>query len=117
MKKLLWIALVIAFSLCMGANYADEKYPFDYAVREIYSAPSENANLVLRIPIEVRLLDISEDCNWFKVKISYSLGPLNYTYIGWTKIPVGDSLATREKFYSKIDRSADEESVYSAQEK
>lgn len=117
MKKLLLIALVIAFSLCVGTNYAEEKYPYDFAVREIYSAPSENSNLVLRIPIEVKLLDISDDCNWFKVKVAYSLGPLNYTYVGWTKIPIGDSLATREKFYTKIDRPADEETVYSAQEK
>ena len=54
-------------------------------------------NLIYNIPVEVKLLDVSADANWYKVEISYSLGPLSYTYQGWTQIPIGAILAERRK--------------------
>lgn len=105
MKKLLACLALAAAILSAGANWAEEKYPYDVTIRELYSAPDETANVVYRIPIEVRMLDISEDCNWYKVKVAFSLGPLVYSYIGWTKIPVGEALASRDPYFAK-DQSA-----------
>ncbi|MFH1387152.1 MAG: hypothetical protein ABIH50_05760 [bacterium] len=64
-------------------------------IKELYSAPSENSNLVYKIPIDVKILEVSPDGNWHKVRIAYSFGPLSYSYVGWAKVPVGDILAAR----------------------
>jgi len=48
------------------------------------------------------LLDVSLDGNWHKVSISYGIGPLQYTYVGWTKIPINQIITDREKQPSKI---------------
>jgi len=102
MKKLLISALVI---MLLGgvALAAAAKDPLDIQVKKFYSAPDEESNLVYSIPIEVKLLDVSADGNWHKVKISFSLGPLGYTYVGWTKIPVGEILAAREEKIAKAE--------------
>jgi len=103
MKKL--IALTIILAAFAGIVWAGEpavKSAYDLPVKKLYSAPSEDATLVLDIPIEVKLLDISEDGNWYKVKIAYAVGPFSYTYVGWSNIPVGNILAEREKIASKI---------------
>jgi hypothetical protein len=101
MKK----ALTLLFSLVIlsGLVWAvAAKDPYDLPIKKLYSAPDEASNLIYNIPIEVRLLDVSADGNWHKVKIAFSLGPLRYTYIGWTKIPVGEILAAREQKVAKI---------------
>jgi hypothetical protein len=100
MKK----AFVILFSLLILAGIgfaAAAKDPYDLQVKKLYSAPVEESNLIFNIPIEVKLLDVSADANWYKVKISFSLGPLGYTYVGWTKIPVGEILAARAEKVAK----------------
>jgi hypothetical protein len=94
MRKL-FIA-ILALSILVGIGFAAAaKDPYDLQVKKLYSAPAEESNLIFNIPIEVKLLDVSADANWYKVKISFSLGPLGYTYVGWTKIPVGEILAAR----------------------
>ncbi|MDD5382292.1 MAG: hypothetical protein PHH60_01370 [Candidatus Margulisbacteria bacterium] len=92
MKKALVIllSLIILAGICYAA-----KDPYSLPVKKLYSAPSADSNLILDIPIEVKLLDVSEDGNWYKVKISYNIGPFNYTYVGWSNIPVGEILASR----------------------
>lgn len=81
--------------------------PLDIQVKKIYSAPDQSSSLVYDIPVEVRLLDISEDGNWYKVKLSFNLGPFNYNYTGWSRIPVGDYVAERAK-NSRIARAPEE---------
>ncbi len=99
-KTLIFLMLILA--LAGVAFAAAEKDPFNLEVKKVYSAPDENSQLIFAIPIEVRLLDVSNDANWGKVKIAFNLGPLCYTYIGWVKIPVGDIVASRlEKLASK----------------
>lgn len=95
--KRAFVVLLILISIMLGGAVfaATTKYPYDIQVKKLYSAPEEESNHVYSIPIEVKLLDVSADANWYKVKISFSFGPLGYTYVGWAKIPVGEILASR----------------------
>ena len=92
MKK--WIASILIIGFFVGGASAS---PLNYNIKELYADPTENSNLIFKIPVEVVLLDVSEDANWHKVKISYSVGPFHYEYVGWTEIPVGEVLVEREK--------------------
>jgi hypothetical protein len=93
-------ALVLALSLIIlvGMSLASfAKDPYDVQVKKLYAAPEETSSLIFSIPIEVKLLDVSADANWYKVKISFQLGPFGYTYVGWANIPVGEILASRSE--------------------
>lgn len=92
-KTLIFLALILALAGCAFAAVAQD--PYNLEVKKVYSAPDENSQLIFNIPIEVKLLDLSADANWGKVKIAFNLGPLSYTYVGWVKIPVGEILAAR----------------------
>lgn len=105
MKQLYIIALIFLF--IAGPALAAERTnllgnPLNLAIKQLYAAPNDGSQLVYSIPIEVTLLDVSEDANWYKVKIQYNFGPLNYTYVGWTKIPVTEIISKREKKPTKI---------------
>src|SRR3989339_24053 len=90
-------AVIIAILAVLLAPALAADKGMEIPVKELYTAPSEDSILVYSIPIEVKMLDMSLDGNWYKVKISYSIGPFSYTYVGWTKIPVGEILAERER--------------------
>lgn len=108
MKK--WIAGAILFGLLVstaGTAAADTinpagSDPLEVELKQLYSEPTKNSNLIFEIPIEVKLLDVSENYDWYKVKISFGIGPFVYTYVGWTKIPLTQILAEREEEISKI---------------
>lgn len=68
---------------------------YDYAVKKLYDSPDIKSKVVYDIPIEVKMLDVSEDANWYKVKIQFNLGLMTFKYSGWAYIPVGDILAER----------------------
>lgn len=93
MKKAL--VIILGLVLLAGVGYAAVHEPYSMQVKKLYSVPDENSNIVFDIPIDVKLLDMSNDGNWYKVRISFNLGPLGYTYVGWAKIPVGDIIASR----------------------
>ena len=97
MKKLIAITLLISIFFLGQAALASEEQPLDIPVKTLYSAPLENSNVIFNIPMEVTLLDISPDGNWYKVKISFYIGPFGYTYVGWAYIPVAKILAERDK--------------------
>jgi len=95
--KVLIAVIMIFFAACgLSAAFAVGTQPIDIPVKTLYSAPSDSSNVIYQIPIEVKLLDISEDGNWYKVKIAYRLGPLYYNYVGWTNLPLYDILAERQ---------------------
>jgi hypothetical protein len=98
------MALIILISaILLGqASLAANGDPLDIPVKQLYSAPLAGSNLILDIPIEVKLLDISPDGNWYKVKISYNIGPFGYTYVGWSHIPVMDVISERDEDTSDI---------------
>lgn len=94
------LVLILLFLLVTGLAAAaplEAQSPYDLQLKSLYAEPDEESKLIYNFPIEVWLLDVSEDANWYKVKIVFRLGPLGYTYVGWTQIPVGDILAEREK--------------------
>ncbi|MBN3033096.1 MAG: hypothetical protein JW873_03275 [Candidatus Saganbacteria bacterium] len=94
MKKLFCLSFLLILAI-FWASCAMAADPYDLKVKTLYSAPDENTSVIYNIPIEVRLLDVSNDANWHKVRIAYRLGPLCYTYEGWVKIPVGELVAAR----------------------
>jgi hypothetical protein len=96
-----FLSLVIIVFLLSLAAFAAKGDPYDLPVKKLYSLPDEDSMVVYNIPIEVKLLDISQDGNWYKVKISFVLGPLHYTYVGWAEIPVGEILAARSAKVAK----------------
>jgi hypothetical protein len=101
MKKL--CLSLLAIILLSGLALAEPaKSSYDLQVTNLYSAQDENSNVVYRVPIVAKVHDISEDGNWYKVEISYNIGPFNYTYVGWAKIPIGTILAEREKRLEKV---------------
>ncbi len=102
MKKLILGLLVLALFLGITAAADTPKDPYDIQVKNLYSTPDDSSNKIYAIPIEVKLLDVSADTNWYKVKISYRIGPLSYTYVGWTEIPVGDIIAARQKAMDEV---------------
>ena len=95
MKRAFIILLLTAVLGGLAFAAAAPKDPYGLQVKKLYSTPDENSNLIYSIPIDVKLLDISEDGNWYKVKIAYAFGPFSYTYVGWAEIPVGSILAAR----------------------
>ena len=101
MKKVILVFLAIFVLAGVGFTEA-AKDPYLFQVKQLYSAPDENSNLIFNIPIDVRLLDVSPDANWYKVQISFSLGPIGYDYVGWAKIPVGEALAARLDKMAKV---------------
>lgn len=86
--------ILLLFSVLTPICKADQE-SINLPVKKLYASPSADSNLILDIPIEVSLLDVSADGNWYKVKISYNVGPFNYCYVGWAGIPVGELLASR----------------------
>ena len=96
MKKAIAIlGLFLLFFSIVTPIFAADLGTVNLPVKKLYSAPDDNSNLVLDIPIEVKLLDISADGNWYKVKIQYAIGPFVNTYVGWANIPVGEIMASR----------------------
>lgn len=109
MKKLIAITLALTFLLgasALAQSYDDE---LNIPVKKLYSAPLDGSNEIYEIPIDVTLLDISEDGNWYKVKIAYFIGPFAYEYVGWTHIPVEQVLARRNAEYDDISALVDKE--------
>lgn len=96
------LGLFLLFFAVITPIFAAGPSTINLPVKKLYSAPSEDSNLVLDIPIIVKLLDISPDGNWYKVQIQYALGPFNYTYVGWANIPVGEVLASRADKLAKV---------------
>ena len=94
MRKLIAITLLIAFFSCLSVS-ATNKDPFALDIKELYSAPQPNANVVFNIPIEVKLLDISDDLEWYKVKIAFGLGLFQYQHTGWVYLPIAKDIIPR----------------------
>lgn len=102
MKK---TAILLIFAFVFGLGLAGlsiaQNYPVNYQLKELRADPDNEAKLIYSIPLEVKMLEISEDYNWYKVKISFSFGPLCSTYIGWANIPIGDVITAQAKAAQK----------------
>ena len=90
------MAQIVLILLFLSVNVsALENGLLSHQIKRLLADPSENSSLVYEIPLEVTLLDISPNADWYKVKISFYVGPFNYVYTGWTKIPIGTDLTKR----------------------
>lgn len=96
MKKAAYVIVVFAIIMGIFAPVFADSTPYNHEIKKLYSAPGTESKIVYDIPLEVKLLDVSEDANWYKVKIQFYLGPACFKYSGWTYIPVGKILAERE---------------------
>ena len=93
MKKTIAITLIIGFFLSQGLIAAEAQEAINFPIKQLRSAPSEDSSVVFDIPVEVTLLDINDDLNWYKVRIAFAIGPFRYSYEGWTQIPIEQILA------------------------
>jgi hypothetical protein len=90
--------LVICLCLLAGqlsASLGEESY--DLQVKKLYASPEVEAKVVYEIPLEVKLLDLTDDFNWYKVYIKFNIGPANFRYTGWAYIPIGNLMAEKSK--------------------
>jgi len=97
--KSILIAILLVTAI-FSLSYAKDDN--DLAVKELFSDPSKDSKVVFQIPIDVKLQEISEDANWYKVSIKFYIGPMEIKNTGWAYIPVGKILAQRETEKNKI---------------
>ena len=96
MKKAILFVLFFAFiAAFFSVAYAIDD-PYNIQLKTLYANPGANNKVVYDIPIDVKMLDVSEDLNWYKVKIQFNIGPACFRYTGWAYIPVGNIIADRE---------------------
>lgn len=88
------ISLIIVIILS-GIVFAGSTDPYDYQIEKIYEQPHLSSKEIYRIPVEIRLLDVYKDANWYKIKIKFVLGLINFEYRGWTYIPIGKILVEK----------------------
>lgn len=93
MKAMNWLISAIFVISLFSCSYASISKSMQ--VKELYSEPTAASKLVYQIPMEVKLLDVSEDGNWYKVAIKFNVGPMEFKYSGWANIPIGTILAER----------------------
>ncbi|OGC06976.1 hypothetical protein A3H38_00395 [candidate division WOR-1 bacterium RIFCSPLOWO2_02_FULL_46_20] len=103
MKRVTVIMFAAGLILCSIA-WGEIKDPINLPIDKLYATPSKNSKVIFDVPMEVKLLDVSPDINWYKVKISYSFGPFKATHIGWAEIPIADTLVEKHivSQYKKI---------------
>ena len=78
------ILLAVAFS---AASPGGNTY-FNIPIRKLLAEPSPEAEVVYDVPIDVKMLGISEDKNWYKVRIRFDLVFLgHYEFTGWVYAP------------------------------
>lgn len=94
---LIIFAILASFFSCAYANISS-----DIKVKQLYSEPANNSKIVYEIPMDVKLTDVSEDGNWYKVAIKFNFGPAEFKYTGWAYIPVANILAERTLEKSKV---------------
>jgi hypothetical protein len=94
-KKVLSVLLLfILLSALLCAAFANEdNIYFQIPVKLLHEEPSEESPVAFEIPIDVTLLGMTPDKNWYKVRIEYDLVFLgHYVYTGWVKAPIGKYL-------------------------
>jgi hypothetical protein len=96
MRRAILLAAIFAIlaGIFIPALAAD---PYNHQVRSLYAQPDGNSKVVYNIPIEVRMLDVSDDANWYKVKIQFNFGLASFNFAGWAYIPVGQILTERSR--------------------
>jgi hypothetical protein len=95
-SKVLLLSLIFAVAAMIfmpAPSFAD---PLNHRVDRLFAGPDGNSKVVYVVPLDIRLLDISDDFNWYKVQFRLNVGPAQLNIAGWAYIPVGDILIERE---------------------
>jgi len=94
-KKVLSVLLlfILLSALFCAAFAKEDNIYFQIPVKLLHEEPSEESPVAFEIPIDVTLLGMTPDKNWYKVRIEYDLVFLgHYVYTGWVKAPIGKYL-------------------------
>jgi hypothetical protein len=84
-------ALLVSLALPLLAN--ESNVYFKLPVKKLLAEPKEDAHMLYEFPIDVRMLGVTEDLNWFKLSVEFDLLFLgHYKYTGWVHAPLGDIL-------------------------
>ena len=96
MKKRQIIILLLLFVI-IGApllSAADKFAP--QQVKKILASPAKGSSVNFEIPVDLIILDVTDDLNWYKVRIGFDfLG--HHEYEGWAFIPLGNYIKENEK--------------------
>ena len=94
MKKFTWlIAILLITMLCSPALGYEKKIYFEMPFRTLLEEPSPESAVAYEIPVDVKLVGMTADGKWYKMKVAYDLLFLgHYEYSGWVYAPVEDYL-------------------------
>jgi len=91
MKNSILKITLVGLLVCWLAGSAAAFVPFRVPIKLMHKTPSANSEVVYEIPIEVTLLGMTEDLNWFRARIKFEFALIKCDYTGWLHIPVGET--------------------------
>lgn len=62
----------------------------------MYAEPSASSKVVYEFPLELTLLDVSDDMNWFKIRVKFDFLFIHYDYVGWVNLPASKILLLKD---------------------
>ncbi len=105
MRRITSILLIFGLIMVFFAipSFADDgDISFKLPFKKLLAEPRADANLVFEFPIDVKLLGISKDRNWYKVSIEYDLLFFgHYKYTGWVYAPIENQIRMAEEEVTK----------------
>ncbi len=90
------IVVLMLMAFILPAFAYDSNIYFKMPVKKLLVEPKHEAREVYEIPVDVKLLGMSEDGNWYKVRIEFDLLFFgHYKYTGWVYAPLGEYLSQK----------------------
>lgn len=85
--------LFVLGALCLSAPLLSKRTYLDVRLKKMHAEPSEKADVVFEFPVDIRVLQMTDDKNWFKISLEFDLLFLgHYKHTGWVHAPLGDIL-------------------------
>lgn len=94
MRNKIPVILILVGILAFGALAT----PLNVTIKKMHESPAANSKVVYEFPIDIILLDVSDDLNWFKVRIKFEFAFIRYDFTGWVNIPVNKVISPEEYF-------------------
>jgi hypothetical protein len=89
----IFLTLMFLASFLPASHALSENIYFDIPIKLLHEEPSEESPVAFEIPIDVTLLGMTADRNWYKVRVEYDLLFLgHYVYTGWVRAPLAKYL-------------------------
>lgn len=83
MRNFVLITLLLLIMLSFSAPADLLNIP----IKKMYAEPSINSKVVYEFPLNLTLLDVSDDMDWFKIRLKFDFLFVHYDYTGWVNIP------------------------------